>query len=293
MRIPMPMMLLITLVQACPVWAQSLAPDNRYVLKTRAKYVAGYPYVPRTSKDQPRHARGHFYLGMDALRFRFCSQDQVGAPDPLAEGLTGSVDKSLCEDRCGTQLCQEVRIPYERMKLLARGKVAELGGTSEDIQVGSAGISIAGLIAGVATKGEAQKGLIGAALGAAAVGYGAHVYALKRANYISIFFSPAHQTDSTLPCLSPSSPPAGAPSAGAAAESAGKESRRPADAQPPRTRNLFADASGCNVAVFQIFNSHQYWNISLILNARTGKEFVALGAEQRSGTVSGTLSEEK
>ena len=34
-------------------------------------------------------------------------------------------------------------------------------------------------------------------------------------------------------------------------------------------------------AVFQIFNSHNYWNISAILNARTGKEFVAQGAEQK------------
>jgi hypothetical protein len=286
MRIPVPMMLLVTLVQACPVWAQSLVPDNRYVLKARAKYVAGYPYVPRKGKDQPKHARGHFYLGMDALRFRFCSENQVGPPDPLAEGLAGSVDKSLCEERCGTKSCQEVRIPYERMKLLARGKVAEMGGTTEEIQVGSASISIAGVIAGVATKGLAQKWLIGAAIGAAAVGYGAHVSTLKRANYISIFFTPADQTDSTLPCLSTSSPPASAPSAGpAAAGSAGKKSKKPAmpaEAQPPRTAmGLFEEASGCNVAVFQIFNTHQYWNISLILNARTGKEFVALGAEQR------------
>ena len=45
--------------------------------------------------------------------------------------------------------------------------------------------------------------------------------------------------------------------------------------------NLFAEASGCNVAVFQIFSSHQYWDISMILNARTGKEFVAQSAEQK------------
>ena len=155
----MPMVLLVTLVQACPVWAQSLAPEHRYVLKAGAKYITGYPYVPRSSKGQPRHVRGDFYLGIDALRFRFCSANEGGSPDPLAEGLAGSVDKSLCEDRCGTKLCQEVRIPYDRMKLLARGRVVGMGGTSEDVQVASAGISIAGLIAGTATGGATQKWL--------------------------------------------------------------------------------------------------------------------------------------
>jgi len=280
MRIPMPMVLLVTLAQAGPVWAQSLAPENRYVLKAGAEYIAGYPYVPRTSKDEPKHVRGDFYLGIDALRFRFCSENQGGPPDPFAEGLTGSVDKSLCEDRCGPKSCQEVRIPYERMKLLARGRVVGMGGTSEDVQVASAGLSIAGLIAGISTGGAAQKWLIGATIGAAAVGFGLHVSALKRANYMSIFFTPAHQADSMLPCRSTPSPPAGAPSAESpAAGAAGKESKKPAEGQSPA--NLFADANGCNVAVFQIFNSHQYWNISMILNARTGKEFVAQNSEQK------------
>jgi hypothetical protein len=282
MRIFMPMVLLVTLVQECPVWAQSLGPDNRYVLKAGAEYIAGYPYVPRTNKDQPRHARGDFYLGIDALRFRFCSENQGGPPDPLAEGLAGSVDKSLCQDRCGTKSCQEVRIPYERMKLLARGRVVGMGGTSEDVQVASAGLGIAGLIAGIGTGGTTQKWLIGATVGAAAVGFGIHEIALKRANFISIFFTPAHQTDSMLPCRSTPSPPAGAPNAeSAAGGGTGKESRKSAQAQPPAPMNLFADANGCNVAVFQIFNSHQYWDISMILNGRTGKEFVAQSAEQK------------
>jgi hypothetical protein len=282
MRMPMPIVLLVMLVQAGQVWAQSLAPDNRYVLKAGAQYIAGYPYVPRTSKDEPRHARGDLYLGIDALRFRFCSENGGGPPNPLAEGLTGSVDKALCEDHCGPKSCQEVHIPYERMKLLARGRVVGMGGTSEDVQVASAGLSIAGLIAGIGTGGSAQKWLIGATIGAAAVGFGAHVYALKRANYISIFFAPADQTDSTLPCRSPSASPAGAHGEeSAAAGGAGKESSKPAEAQPPRPINLFADANGCNVAIFKLFNSHKYWDTSMILNARTGKEFVAQGAEQK------------
>jgi hypothetical protein len=157
-----------------------------------------------------------------------------------------------------------------------------MGGTSEDTQVASAGIGVVGLVAGIAAGGAAEKWLIGGAIGAVAVGFGIHEIALKRANFISIFFTPAHQADSTLPCASPSSTPAGPPSAeSAAAGVAGKESKKPAEAPPPRPMNFYADAKGCNVAVFQIFSSHLYWNISMILNARTGKEFVAQGAEQK------------
>jgi hypothetical protein len=278
MRIPA-MVLLVTLAQACQVWAQSQARDNRYVLKAAAEYMTGYPYVPRTSKGQPLHVRGAFYLGIDALQFRFCSANQAGPPDPLDEGLAGAVDKNLCEDRCGPNSCQEVRIHYERMKLLARGRVVGMGGTSEDVQVASAGIGIAGLIAGIGTGGAAEKWLIGATIGAAAVGFGIHEHSLKRANFISIFFTP--RTDSTLPCRGTSLPPAGTATAETAdAGAASTESKKPA-ATLPRPANLFAEANGCNVAVFQIFNSHQYWDVSMILNARTGKEFVAQSAEQR------------
>jgi len=274
------MVLLITLMAACTMWAQSVAPDNRYVLKAGAGYIAGYPYVPRTSKGEPRHAKGDIYVGIDALRFRFCAERQDGGPDPFAEGLTGPADKSRCGGLCGTNLCQEVHIPYDRMKLLSRGRAVGMGGTSEDIQVASAGLGIAGLIGGISTGGVLQKGLIGATIGAAAVGFGIHEYSLKRANYMSIFFTPAHQTDSTLPCRSTNPPLAGAPSADSpAAGAAGKESKKPADSPPSGPPNLFAEAKGCDVAVFQIFNSHQYWNISMILNARTGKQFVSQGAE--------------
>ena len=168
------------------------------------------------------------------------------------------------------------------MKLLARGRVVGMGGTSEDTQVASAGIGVAGLVAGIAAGGTAEKWLIGAAIGGVAVAFGAHELALKRANFITIFFTPTNQTDSTLPCRNASSPPAGAAGAeSAAAEAAGKESKKTSEAPPPRPINFYAEASGCNVAVLQIFSSHAYWDISMILNSRTGKEFVAQSAEQK------------
>lgn len=280
MRIPVPMMLLLMLVQACQAWTQSVAPDNRYVLKAGASYIAGYPYVPRNSKGEPKQAHGDIYLGMDSLRFQFCSENQSGSPDSFAEGLVASTDKSACGGQCGPRLCQQVRIPYDRMKLLARGRVVGMGGTSEDVQVASAGIGIAGLIAGIGTGGSAEKWLIGATVGAAAVGFGIHEYELKRANYLSIYFTPSQQVDAALPCSHSNLPPAGTPSAEPAAAGAdGKDSKKPA--QPPPPVNLFAEAKGCNVALFQIFNSHQYWNLSMILTGRTGREFVAQGAEQK------------
>jgi hypothetical protein len=280
MRLRMPMVLLITLMMAGTVRAQSVAPENRYVLKAGAGYITGYPYVPRTAKGEPRHAKGDIYIGIDALHFRFCAESQDGGPDPFAEGLASPADKTGCGGLCGGNLCQEVRIPYDRMKLLSRGRAVGMGGTSEDIQVASAGLGIAGLIGGISTGGTLQKGLIGATIGAAAVGFGIHEYSLKRANYMTIFFAPAHQTDPTLPCHGASAPPAAAPSADSSAGgAAGKEPQKPPASPPPGPLNPFADAKGCDVAIFQIFNSHQYWNISMILNARTGKEFVSQGAE--------------
>lgn len=112
------------------------------------------------------------------------------------------------------------------------------------------------------------------------MGFGIHEYSLKRANYMTIFFTPAHQTDSTIPCRGTNPPPAAAPSADSPATApAGKKAKKPADSPPAAPSNPFADAKGCDVAIFQIFNSHQYWNISMILNARTGKQFVSQGAE--------------
>jgi hypothetical protein len=260
------------MLHACELWPQSPVPDNRYVLRARARYVTGYPYVPRDEKDRPRVAQGAIYVGTDALAFRFCSEKNNETADPFAQGIAGSVDNSLCEEHCGAKTCQEVRIPYQRMKLLARGRAVGMGGTSEDVQAASAGLAIGGIIASVATGGTVEKGLIGATVAVAATGFALHEIALKRSNYMSIFFAPAHQTDAALPCAGPA--PAPSPPNPAAA--------KPAGAQPPASPpSLFADANGCNVAILQIFNSHKYWDISVILNSRTGKQFVAQSAEQK------------
>jgi hypothetical protein len=265
----LPLILLLMLLGPCEMRPQSPSADSRYVLRAGAEYVTGYPYVPRGLQDQPLPVRGDVYLDLDSLLFRYCSQKREGSPDPLAEGFAAWVDSNRCGGRCAAKSCLEVRIPYERMKLLARGRVVGMGGTSEDVQVASAAIGIAGLIAGVATGGTTEKWLIGGTIAAAAVGFGFHEFTLKRANYISIYFSPPRQPDPTLPCLS-NSLPAGLPAA------------KPGDTLAAKPAgSLFSEANGCNLAVFQIFNSHYYWNISAILNARTGKEFVAQSAEQK------------
>ncbi len=113
------------------------------------------------------------------------------------------------------------------------------------------------------------------------MGFAIHEYALKRANFMSIFFTPSDQADPSLPCTSahpPSGPPAKAPPPQPAPDAKGP--KKP-DEPPAKPASLFNDANGCNVALFQIFNSHQYWDLSMILNSRTGKEFVAQNAEQK------------
>jgi hypothetical protein len=278
MRIAAPILLLFTLLPACRAWAQSAAPD-RYLVKTGAEYITGYPYMPRDLSDRPKRVKGDLYLGVDALRFRFCSAS--AQPDPLAAGFAGAVDNSRCH-ACGARTCMEVRIPYQGMKLLARGRVTSMGGTSEDVQVVSIGISVTSLVAGIATEGATAKWLIGGTAGLGALAFGFHEYTLKRSNYMSIFFAPPSQADLTQPCGGAPPHPASSPSAapaGAAAATAG--SSNPVPAPPAKPASLFADAGGCNMAIFQIFNAHEYWNMSLILNSRTGKTFVAQNAEQK------------
>lgn len=45
--------------------------------------------------------------------------------------------------------------------------------------------------------------------------------------------------------------------------------------------DLFESAKGSDVAIFRLPNSHDYWNVSMILNSRTGKEFVSETAEKK------------
>jgi hypothetical protein len=270
-------MLCLAALYAGSLRAQSSSPDYRYVMRAQAEYLAGYPYVPRNSKGDPKHVRGMLYAGFDSLHFRFCSENPDDIQDPMVKGVAIAVDNSLCENTCGPKVCRDVRIPYPHMKLLARGRVVGMGGTSEDIQVASAGLAIAGLIGGISTGGVAQKGLIGATVAAAGIGFGIHEYELKRANFMSIFFTPSDQADPSLPCgvaHQVANPPAQAPLPGP-----DSKAPKPPDASPPKPINLFAEANGCNVALFQLFNSHQYWDLSMILNSRTGKEFIAQNAE--------------
>ena len=231
------------------------------------------------SSARPQQVSGDLYVGVDALRFRFCSPN--AQPDPLAEGFAGAVDNARCGG-CGTKTCMEVRIPYQGMKLLARGRVTSMGGTSEDVQVVSLGVGVTSLIASIATEGTTAKWLIGGAAGLGAMAFGYHELTLKRSNFMSIFFAPPSQADLTQPCGGSASHPAGSPGAtpaGPGAAPAGAS--KPAETPPAKPVDLFADAGGCNLAIFQIFNSHVYWNMSMILNSRTGKEFVAQNAEKK------------
>jgi hypothetical protein len=256
--------------------AQSPAPESRYVLRADAKFLSGYPFVPRNAKGDPIRVRGVLYAGFESLHFRYCSENQDETTDPAAGGVALTVDSSLCENHCGPKLCRDVRVPYPRMKLLSRGRVVGMGGTSEDIQVASAGLGIAGLIGGITTGGTVQKGLIAATIGAAGVGFGIHEYELKRANFMTIFFAPHDQSDPTLPCTgAPPPPPAAAPAWGPDGKPL------PGAVVPPKPTGFFTDANGCDVAIFQIFSSHRYWDLSMILNSRTGKDFVAQNAEKK------------
>ena len=265
---------------ARPVFAQSPAPESRYVLRVDAKFLSGYPFVPRDAKGEPFRVRGVRYAGFEARHFRYCSENPDETSGPMAGGVAVTVDSSLCENHsCVWKFCcGSAAFLIRAWALLARGRVVGMGGTSEDIQVASAGLGIAGLIGGITTGGTLHKGMIAATIGAAGVGFGIHEDDLKRANFMTIFFAPHEQSDLTLSCTgrSPAPPPPAAPALGPDGKPV------PGSVVPPKPVGFFTDANGCDVAIFQIFNSHRYWDLSMILDPQTSRlDFDAQNAERK------------
>lgn len=133
----------------------------------------------------------------------------------------------------------------------------------------------AGLGAALANAQNASQTGIIYALGSAAGALGAvalYGYANKRANnYVTIFYN----------CKEKEAQASGrAPGGVNIINSKVSGSSLQATPQESGSGELFK--KGCDVVVFQVIDSHDYWNLSQLLTARTGLEFVAEGAEKGS-----------
>ena len=93
-------------------------------------------------------------------------------------------------------------------------------------------------------------------------------------NYIAIFFNSARPTPDLSTTQVESSTETAAQIAPEKASSS--ITKKETITQKPLD-DLFCK---CKVAVFQIIDSHDYWNTSVFLNAKTGKTFVSEAAEK-------------
>jgi hypothetical protein len=246
------------------------------LLSAGARYVAGYPFMPGKN-GQPKQVRGR--LLVDTGGIAFCSDYlATTAGWPLASAAPSTCDKVSC------RMNELNPIPYENISLLARGRITESGGMLPTIaDVAIPAVSLASLVASITTTGATRDWLIGGTLGTAGLAVALHELLVRRGSYIALFFSPRKANESqNTPCESteqnsrgssrqgqkPTKPPGGL---------AAKGTSPP----PAKAPDLFGAARGCDLAVFQLFNPHDYWNVSTILNARTGLEFVSEAAEQK------------
>jgi hypothetical protein len=270
--------LLVTLIPACALAQDGRAgaqSGGRCLLRAGARYITGYPYVPDAGDGHPKQASGH--LLVDTRGIAFCSDRLQPGGWPLASGMPSACDKKQCGQKNELE-----PIPYENISLLARGRTGTVGGVlSEIAAVAMPVVSLATLVASITTTGATRNWLIGGTLGSAGLAVGIHEILLHRGNYIAVFFGP-HKVNEGQDTPCESTPPnAGASSAHPPPQASGGPAGKAAASTPAKTPDLFRAARGCDLAIFQLFNPHDYWNVSTILNARTGEEFVAESAEQK------------
>ena len=286
MRVVALIAVLATVVQLAGRYTWAQKPDAGTPLEARARYVAGYPNFPREKKGGSKGARGYLYLEKDSLRFTFCSEKEPpgAGPKQAREAVSSEVTKPWCQRlRCGEKRCLEEDIPYGKIKLLARGKVTSTP-ISGHTSLITTWISIVTLMGSITTSGTARNWLIGSSVGAGMLLFVSYVRSHRRGNYISIFFCPptgqchGNPSSAVNPVAQSANLPVTKPASATAGPPAGKGPNASASNDGD---NLFKGAKGCHVAIFKIPSAHDYWNISMILNATTGLEFVSQGAERK------------
>lgn len=272
-------LVILVLFLPCCAWAQttggSVQSARRCLLSVGAKYMTGYPYVPEGSDGRPKEVSGR--LLVDTRGVSFCADHLEPGGWPIVLGPLSACSKTACGEKVELK-----PIPYENISLLARGRTGATGGVLAEVgTVAVPIVSLAGLVASITTTGSTRNWLIGATLGSAGLAVGMREILLHRGNYIAVFFGSreVNETDAT-PCENAQRNTGGS-NARPPSKTSGQASGKTAASAPPKTPNLFQAARGCDLAVFQLFNPHQYWNVSMILNARTGREFVAESAEQK------------
>ncbi|HET9183804.1 MAG TPA: hypothetical protein VFP59_16860 [Candidatus Angelobacter sp.] len=203
---------------------------------------------------------------------------RCGGPD-----LPASV-RTACGSGAGRQA---LRIPYSQLIELSRARVAPTDLAAATTAYASAAAGILSTVVGVFSRAHAKELYGGITAGTLALGY-YFLISRPRAgdHYIALFICPPNMKscspDEAGVSNSPSSGMATMPgkAAGPSACSASASSAAPAasaaSAGSSAADELFKKG---DLMMFKIPNSHDYYNISMILSAKTGKTFVPETAE--------------
>lgn len=190
----------------------------------------------------------------------------------LTERFVHLFNPSWGKGPCRTPTRNDFSIEFGNIRVLSRGQVLAAGGTDHKSPVDA--LTALGGFAGLATAvGTKNQGTVVLALGSAAglLGTTALIAQLnkKTDNYITIFYN-CQDTESSLPGTAPPSIHV--------LNSSISGSQIQANPSTSSSDELFK--KNCDVAIFQIIDPHDYWNLSQLLTARTGLEFVAQTAEK-------------
>ena len=236
------------------------------------------------------------YKPVDTFKFNLIkclSATTPPAPALLLPQEANCAREQLDPDRLlPNEEAYEIMIPYRNINVLARARTDPTGETSTTT-------AFAAFTAGIAEGLFNLKSHNGAYFGSGAVGLLGLVYyfdfvrAAQSSNYMVLFVCPKDEDcsekeksknniqpggnqpcqDAKLPCCQ--NPPPG--SQQPASQSVFQNCQVNINQTAPAPDDLFAKG---DVITFRILNYHDYYNISMILNGKTGMTFVTQNAEK-------------
>lgn len=192
--------------------------------------------------------------------------------------------RSACGNGAGMQA---LKIPYGQLIELSRAKVAATDLASATAVYASTSVGVLSTVVGAFSKAHAKALYGGITAGTLALGY---YFLVSRPrvgdHYIALFICPSDMK-SCSPDAGMSTTAGPATKAGATAAAGAENKSVPAATKPKATQAVAPAAASASdelfkrgdLMMFKIPNSHDYYNISMILSAKTGKTFVPETAE--------------
>jgi hypothetical protein len=176
--------------------------------------------------------------------------------------------------QCRTGGSKALVIDYGKIRVLARGQVQSMGQSSAGpLQAMTTIGGISGVVTALTSlNGETKIALLAGAGTVVIVGAGAYLNR-RTNNYITIFYGECKEPQATIQTETTKQ---------VTCESSDRPDKKTVTEATKETQTpsgeLFRKCT--DFAVFQIIDPHDYWNTSMLLNAKTGLTFVGESAQK-------------